>query len=287
MGKVKKILIVGSMGMAGHIIYNYVKENTDFEVIDVARGHDYHIPKYELDVSNFSLLTELLKQEKPHFVINGIGVLNNDAEDHPDKAILLNSYFPHFLARLGQEIGFKVIHISTDCVFNGKSGGYAENSEKNGIGFYAQTKALGEIEYGNNLTLRTSIIGPELKKNGIGLFHWFMNQTGTIRGYTKAYWTGVTTLELAKAIVEAINQNLIGLHHLVNGNKISKFDLISLFNGIFLKNNTIEPYDDYQVDKSLIKTNNLFHYTVPSYETMLIEMRSWMEGHKNLYSHYL
>ena len=165
----KKIIIIGSSGMAGHMIYNYFKEYTDFNVVDIARSIDLRLPSYQLDVTNFNELEGILKREMPSVVINCIGILNKEAEDYPEKAILLNSYFPHFLAKSGNENGFKVIHISTDCVFNGEKGGYTELSVKDGIGFYAQTKALGEINYGKHLTLRTSIIGPELKDNGIGL----------------------------------------------------------------------------------------------------------------------
>lgn len=286
MEQVKKVLIIGSKGMAGHLIYQYFKEFSEFAVVDIARGTDSHTPAYQLDVTNFDLLSEVIRKEKPDYLINCVGVLNKDAEDHPDKSILLNSYFPHFLARLGTEQGFKVIHISTDCVFNGKKGGYTESSEKDGIGFYAQTKALGEITYGNHLTLRTSIIGPELKDNGIGLFHWFMQQDGTIKGYTQAYWTGVTTLELAKAIIEAIKQNISGLHHLVNAGKISKYDLVGLFKKVFNKESVfITPYDGYKVDKSLLKTNNEFDYSVASYEDMVEEMRDWINNNSHLY-HY-
>jgi len=283
----RKILIIGSKGMAGHIIYNFFKENTDFNVIDIARSSDSHVPNYQIDVTDFKLLSEILRSEKPDHVINCIGILNRDAEDHPDKAILLNSYFPHFLAQEGKSIGFQLIHISTDCVFDGKRGGYTEDSIKDGVGFYAQTKALGEVLYAGNLTLRTSIIGPELKSNGIGLFHWFMQQRESIKGYRQAYWTGVTTLELAKAIVEAIDQNISGLHHLVNGIKINKYDLTNLFKEIFEKDEIfIEPFDDYKVDKSLLKSNNSFNYTVPSYIEMIKEMKEWIENHKNLYIHY-
>jgi dTDP-4-dehydrorhamnose reductase len=282
----KKVLIIGSKGMAGHIIYNYFKETTDLKVVDIARGTEFHVPSYELDVTDFDVLKDVFVTEKPDVVINCIGVLNKDAEDHPDKAVLLNTYFPHFLAQAGNEIGFKLIHISTDCVFNGRKGGYTELSEKDGIGFYAQTKALGEVVYGKHLTLRTSIIGPELKDNGIGLFHWFMQQRGTIKGYRQAYWTGVTTLELAKAIVEAIDQDISGLHHLVNDNKINKFDLTGLFKSVFKKESVeIEPYDEYKVDKSLVKTNDTFNYQVPSYPLMIEEMAEWISQHPFLYKY--
>ncbi len=288
MEQIRKILIIGSKGMAGHVIYHYLRSHSDFVIIDIARNNDYHTPSYQLSVTDFGSLTKILETEKPNYVINCIGILNNEAEENPDNAILLNSYFPHFLARMGSILDFKLIHISTDCVFNGKTGGYTEHSEKNGVGFYAQTKSLGEVTYGNNLTLRTSIIGPELKKTGIGLFHWFMQQCGTIRGYRNAYWTGVTTIELAKAILSAIEKNISGLHHLVYEKKINKYDLIILFKKIFKMGSiTIEPYDEYNIDKSLIKTNDLFDYKVPSYSSMVKEMRHWIETHPELYSHYL
>lgn len=283
----KKILIIGSKGMAGHVVYNFLKENTDFTVVDIARGTENHLPTHQIDVTDFGTLADLLKEEKPDYVINCIGVLNKDAEDNPEKSILLNSYFPHFLAKCGKAYNFRLIHISTDCVFDGKNGGYTENSFKNGRGFYAETKALGEVTYGNTLIIRTSIIGPEVKKDGIGLFHWFMLQKGKIRGYTNAYWTGITTIELAKVIIEAIKEDITGLHHVVNNEKINKYDLVNLFKDIFKKEMVeIEPYDDYAVDKSLIKTNMTFMYNVPSYRLMIQEMKVWIENHKDFYKFY-
>ncbi|WP_316844679.1 SDR family oxidoreductase [Pedobacter psychrodurus] len=283
----KKVLIIGSKGMAGHVIYNHFKENTDFTVVDIARGSDGHLPTHQIDVTNLASLTDVLKKEMPDYVINCIGILNRDAEDNPEKSILLNSYFPHFLAKNGKALNFRLIHISTDCVFDGKKGGYTEDSFKDGKGFYAETKALGEVTYANNLTIRTSIIGPELKENGIGLFHWFMNQQGKIKGYTNAYWTGITTVELAKVIVAAISEGITGLHHVVNNEKISKYNLVNLFKEIFDKTDIeVEPYDDYRVDKSLIKTNNSFSYTVPSYRQMLHEMKVWIDEKHALYNFY-
>lgn len=286
MEQVDKVLIVGSKGMAGHVIYHYCKAYTGFNVVDIARNNDFHIPTHVLDVSDFGSLDTVLKLEKPNYVINCIGVLNQDAERNPDKAILLNSYLPHFLAKRGEELGFKLIHISTDCVFSGKQGGYIESSPLDGEGFYSKTKALGEVNYGGHLTIRTSIIGPELNDNGIGLFHWFMQQKGTIKGYTEAYWTGVTTIELSRAIVEGINQNISGLHHLVNGEKINKYDLANLFKAVFKKDAVkIVPYADYKVDKSLVKTDDTFSYQVPSYEIMVNQMKDWIVQYSSLYKY--
>ncbi|MCZ4242911.1 dTDP-4-dehydrorhamnose reductase family protein [Pedobacter punctiformis] len=282
----RKVFIIGSKGMAGHVIYTYLKENTNFEIIDVARGTDSHAPSYQVDVTDFKVLSQILEKEKPDYVVNCIGILNRDAEDNPEKSILLNSYFPHFLAKIGKIINFKLIHISTDCVFDGKKGSYTEDSIKDGQGFYAETKALGEVTYGNNLTIRTSIIGPELKQDGIGLFHWFMQQNGKINGYNEAFWSGVTTIELAKAVHQAILQNAIGLQHLVNNKKINKYELTTLFKNIFNKADVeIAPYDGYKVDKSLIKTKQDFNYEVPEYEVMIKEMKDWMIKHKDLYSY--
>ncbi len=283
MESVKKVVILGSKGMAGHVIYNYLKQKTSHKIIDIARSSDSISPKYNLDVTNFTELEVILENEKP----NCIGVLNQDAENNPAKAILLNSYLPHFLAKIGASLSFKTIHISTDCVFNGKQGNYTEDSKKDGIGLYAQTKALGELTYDNNLTIRTSIIGPEIRQNGTGLFHWFMTQTGNINGYTKAYWTGITTIELAKAIVAAIDQDTRGLHHLVNNIKINKYELILLFKKVFETHNiNIVKYAGYNVDKSLVKTNQNFNYVVPTYQTMIEEMKIWMLNNRNLYKHY-
>lgn len=281
-----KILLIGSKGMAGHVIYNYFKENSNFEIVDIARTVEHHTPTYQLDISDFEALKNILIIEKPVFVINCIGVLNQYAENNPADAILLNSYLPHFLAKNGRELNYKLIHISTDCVFSGKKGDYKEDSIKDGAGFYATTKALGEVIYGPHITLRTSIVGPELKNNGIGLLDWFLNQKGDIIGFSRAFWTGITTLELAKAIIKAINQDISGLHHLVNNQKISKNDLLNLFKITFERSDiNITSNADYFVDKSLIRTSYNFDYEVPSYEVMMQELKDWILSHPNLYNY--
>ncbi|WP_373398913.1 sugar nucleotide-binding protein [Algoriphagus halophilus] len=119
-------------------------------------------------------------------------------------SIFINSYFPHWLVSEADKYGGQVIHISTDCVFSGKKGGYIEADFRDADDIYGRGKALGELIGGRHLTLRTSIIGPELKSNGEGLFHWFMNQKGETNGYTKAIWGGVTTFELAKVIKDCV-----------------------------------------------------------------------------------
>lgn len=177
--------------------------------------------------------------------------------------------------------------MSTDCVFSGKAAPYSENSIRDGETFYDRTKGLGEIDSPRHLTFRNSIIGPDLKEHGIGLFNWFMKQNGPINGYTGAIWTGVTTLTLAKAMERAAMEGTTGLYHLVNPVSINKFDLLQLFNKHFKDNQiTINPSSLVNLDKTLINTRNDFSYKVPSYEEMIIEMKDWIYAHKKLYPHY-
>jgi len=281
----KKLLVIGSKGMAGHIIKRYLSGLKKYQIHDIARGVSASSTTYDVDVFNTDKVCEILVKEKYNVVINCIGSLNKDAEDNPEKAIFLNSYLPHFLAKNVNQFNGKLIHISTDCVFNGKKGNYVETDQKDGFGFYAQSKALGEVINDKNLTFRTSIIGPELK-NGIGLLHWFLMQNNEVNGYTKAFWTGVTTLELAKAIDAAIDENLSGLYHLVNSEKIDKFSLVTLFKLVFSKEITIIPFEGYSVDKSLINTRNDFDYQVKSYKNMIVELQQWMVKNKDIYQQY-
>ena len=282
----KKIVVLGANGMAGHIITTGLHRDTDYEVISVARSNSIINPSVLMDVSDFTSLNNLIKNTQADVIVNCIGLLNKTAEDNPDQAILINSYLPHFLESETKDTDTKIIHISTDCVFSGEEGNYNEKSFKNGKGFYAQSKALGELENTKDLTFRTSIIGPELNTNGIGLFHWFSKQEGTVNGYTNAFWTGVTTVELLNAIKIAIGENLSGLYHLVNEEKISKYDLVNIFNTVFDKGLSVQPYEGYRADKSLINTRKDFTFKVKSYEEMILDMKIWIESNKDLYAHY-
>ena len=282
----KKILVLGSNGMAGHVLTLMLRDKSEqFQVCDISRTDSQIHPNTILDITDFDGLRSIITRFEPDVVINCIGLLNQIAEDTQDQAILINSYLPHFLEKLETGKSFKLIHISTDCVFSGRKGGYKEDDFKDGVGFYAQTKSLGEVDNPRDLTIRTSIVGPELKDSGTGLFNWFAKQNGKINGYPNAFWTGVTTIELAKAILSAIEQDLCGLYHLVYPVKISKYDLLKIFRKEFNQNIVIEPYKDYKVDKSLVNSRSDFKYLVPSYEEMIAEMKNWILNHKDIYSY--
>lgn len=273
----QKILIFGARGMLGHIAAQYLKQQGCYEVVSCVRKA-FAPDEIGLDVTDFPRVRSVLEEQKPDIVLNCVGMLVKACSDRPDMAILINSYFPQYLAHLGKELSYRLIHISTDCVFSGMKGNYKDTDFRDGDTPYARTKALGEVIDSRNLTIRTSIIGPELKNNGTGLFHWFMQQHGEIKGYTRSYWSGVTTLELSKFIHAAIQQNLTGLYQLSMPEKISKFELLKLFQKIWKKDDvTILPYDDYFCDKSMIiSQNDSFEYPVPSdYPSLLKELKAF------------
>ncbi|MGA9289475.1 MAG: SDR family NAD(P)-dependent oxidoreductase, partial [Anaerobacillus sp.] len=138
-------------------------------------------------------------------------------------------------------------------------------------------KALGEITQPPHLTIRTSIIGPELKENGIGLFLWFMKQQGEVSGFERVYWNGVTTLELAKVIHQLIEDEMEGLLHLHTQTTISKYELLQLIREIFEKKDiSIVPSNDFHLDRTIVNTRKELNYSIPSYREMLIELKDWM-----------
>jgi len=270
--------------MLGHVVVNYFEEK-NYNVYNLSHRIKINEKTKLMDVTNFYEFDNYLKELNLDVIINCIGILNQAAEQNPDKAILLNSYLPRFLEKKYSDTKTKIIQISTDCVFSGKTGNYREDSFKDGETIYARTKALGEIDNEKDLTIRTSIIGPDINENGIGLFHWFMKQKNSIYGYKNAFWTGVTTIELAKGIEALVQNNVTGLYHFVPNTKISKFDLLNIFNEVFDKKITILPKEDYVVDKSLINTRTDFSYIVPNYKEMIEEMKNWIDKHADLYNY--
>lgn len=281
-----KVLVLGASGMAGHVVTLYLREQ-GFEVETATAHHKLDEQTHLIDVTDATKLRSLLDSNKYDVVINCIGVLIAQSEERKDLAAYLNSYLPHFLENYYKDSKTKIIHLSTDCVFSGKKPPYREDSLYDGQLFYDRSKALGEIINSKDLTFRMSIIGPDMNPAGVGLFNWFAHQTGEIGGYTKAIWTGVTTIELAKAIAEALNQDLSGLYHLVPDESISKFNLLELFKEVFgLNNLDIKPDSSVVQDKSLINTRQDFKYKVPSYKVMIEKMKDWISTHGDIYGHY-
>jgi dTDP-4-dehydrorhamnose reductase len=276
-----KALIVGGDGMLGHVAKLYLAER-GHEVRATSRGQG---ADYEFDATkNMADAEGFIDDFQPDAVINCIGILNRVAEENKALAVLVNSYMPHYFDELCARKGVKFVHVSTDCVFEGNGdGGYTEASPKDATSFYGQSKALGEINNDTNLTLRTSIVGPDMNPNGIGLFQWFMKQEGEAGGYDRVYWSGVTTVQLAKAIETAIEHNLTGLRHVANGEKIDKYSLLELFKKYFKKDIELKRNSEQVSDKSIVCTTD-FDFEVPSYEQMVKEMGEWVMSHEGLYT---
>ena len=282
-----KILVLGCNGMAGHLISLYFKEK-GHEVVGFARQQSQLLDSTIIgDASDMALIKRVIEEGNYDAVINCIGLLNQFAENNKAMAVLLNGYLPHYLVELTKDTKTRILHMSTDCVFAGNDGPYYEDTLPNGASFYDRSKAMGEFNNDKDLTFRNSIIGPDIKASGIGLFNWFMKQEGPIRGFTGAIWTGVTTYTLAKAMEAALNENLTGLYNLVNNESINKFDLCTLFNKYFRASEVeINPNDKLQLDKTLKCTRTDFSFHVPSYEQQIKEMREWVDAHPSLYPHY-
>ena len=251
-----KILLLGMTGMAGSMIYDYFTKNTSHEIVGTSRQSGLGI---QLDVMNshhVHHLISFMNVWRPQVVINCIGLLVKESNDNPELASRINWAFPHVMASACDSVHAKLIHISTDCIFDGKEGPYNEDSAYTETNVYGRTKALGEVKRYPHLTLRTSIIGPDPDINGTGLMNWVLKQTGTINGFENVKWNGVTTLELADQINNIITRldKLSGVYHLTTDKAISKYELLKLFKKYYNLSCSINPTYDVIQNKCL--TNN-------------------------------
>ena len=264
------IMILGAHGMAGHMISKYLKLHGHI-VTDITRAQVDFENKTEIDSLNF---------EEINFVINCVGLLVQESISRPDRATLLNSWLPHYLEYKLADTNTKLVHLSTDCVFNGLTGNYTEDDIPNETNAYGKSKCLGEINNSKDVTFRMSIIGPELKQSGTGLMHWFVNKSeDTVQGWDNAFWNGITTLELAKCINSYISNPIIsGIYHVVNNNnKISKYELLQKINHVFnLEKNITRTQGPKPANKILVDTRNDFKFNIPNYDTMLNELKQFI-----------
>lgn len=258
--------------MAGHIISSYLKKEK-YEVLEVNRD--------TVDIENFFSLESFFNSlsQDYDFIINCIGLLVKDSIDRPDRAALVNAWFPHYLENKTSSLKTKIIHLSTDCVFDGSKGNYVETDIHTEINSYGKSKSYGELNNNKDITFRMSIIGPEIKNNGTGLLNWILTcKEQEISGWENAWWNGITTLELAKCIKKYIeNPFFFGVYHLVNNSlKINKYELLCKINKIYnlekIINKTSGPKS---VNKILIDTRNLLDFKIPDYDTQLTELKNY------------
>jgi dTDP-4-dehydrorhamnose reductase len=206
-----------------------------------------------VSVQDFDSVVQAVARTKPDVLVNCIGIVKQAAAaKEPFMSILVNALFPHQLAKLSQEAGIRLIHISTDCVFSGRKGNYSENDLSDAEDLYGRTKFLGEVSYKGCLTLRTSMIGRELETSH-GLIEWFLSQEGkTVGGYTQAIFSGFTTNALAEIIARIVDEQreMYGVWH-VASDPITKFALLSLVKQVYGLNIKIEPDEAVVCDRSL------------------------------------
>lgn len=280
-----KYLVLGGTGMAGHVVVLTLRAH-GHDVDVVARSRQLFSDAMVLDLRDVKSLEAVVADGRYDAVINCVGLLVEDSSRRPDQATLINAYLPQRMARILRNTRTRLVHLSTDCVFSGKGGPYAEDDELDGQRPYDRSKALGEINNHKDLTLRLSIIGPELSPRGSGLFDWFMHQSGELNGFTQAWWSGITTIELAQALEQLTRAEVSGLVHLVPTESLTKYDLLVLLNEVFDRGLSIKPVDDHSADRRLRTNRTDLPYEVSDYGRQLGDMRLWIQRHRDLYPHY-
>ncbi len=260
----KKVLVLGASGMLGNAVFRLFSESTGYDVTGTIRSDrskrlfpDFLQTKLlsDIDVESIDSLMHAVGVIKPDVVINCIGLVKQLAEaDDPLVAIPINSLLPHRLARLCSVAGARLIHMSTDCVFSGAKGMYLDSDFSDANDLYGRSKFLGEVDYPNAITLRTSIIGHELD-GARSLVGWFLAQSGTVKGFRKAIFSGLPTVEIARVIRDYVipNPELSGVYH-VSADPINKLDLLELLARIYGKSINIQPDDNLVINRSLDST---------------------------------
>lgn len=280
----KKILVLGANGMAGLMIYDYLSKQPYNDVYGTIKKYTTEDKIFTLNALNDSALRNIINTVQPDIVINCIGMLIEDSKNNQTEAAYINGFFPHRLALLSKQYKFKLIHLSTDCVFDGEKGNYNISDTYNAKTWYGITKACGEIfsDDVNILTIRTSIIGREVKRK-TGLLEWFLSQKEKCYGYTNHIWSGVTTLELAKQINYLINldcwysEDNNYIKHLASI-PISKYDLLMIINYNYREQpiNIIPTVHNKKINKCLKKSDIFMQ--VPCHKIMIQKLKNYEVG---------
>ena len=282
-----RILVLGASGMLGNAMIRVLAQDQSHEVYGSARSETvkhFFTPELSdniisgIDVEDTDQLVQLFTEVKPDVAINCIGLVKQlDEADEPLHAISINSLLPHRLAKLCNKTGSRLVHFSTDCVFSGTKGGYIETDIPDAQDLYGRTKLLGEVEYPHTITLRTSIIGHELNTSH-GLIGWFLAQSGSIKGYTHAIFSGLPTCELARVVLEFVlpRNQLHGIFHVASA-PISKYELLTLVNKHYGKGLQIDADDHLKINRSL--NSSCFYeatgYVAPPWPQLVEKMHTF------------
>jgi len=286
-GKKFVILIFGVSGMLGNTLFRYLSNCKNFNVFGTLRNKQYldffdnelrSNIFLEMDIRDIENLEKKVLNLKPDLIINCVGIIKQNflINNYLD-SIHINSLFPHQLARINNLNSSRLIHFSTDCVFSGQKGMYKEEDFADASDIYGRTKFLGEVRYPNTITLRTSIIGHEINSS-LSLIDWFLSQNLQIKGFDKAIFSGLPTVEVARIIKKFIIPlpNLSGLFHL-SGNPISKYDLLKKVSKVYKKNINIKKDNQVIIDKSLCssKFRKATNFIPQSWDHLIEEMKKF------------
>lgn len=259
-----KVLVIGASGMLGNAVLRLFAQSSGYQVFGSVRSSAaLHLLPNNLhrsvitgvDVENIDSLTRLFAVVHPDVVINCVGLVKQLADaDDPLAAIPINALLPHRLARLCEVAGARLVQMGTDCVFSGAKGMYTEADASDAKDLYGRSKYLGEVDYPHAITLRTSIIGHELD-GARSLIGWFLAQEGSVKGYKRAIFSGLPTVEVARVIRDLVipHPELHGVYH-VSAEPINKFDLLTLVAQTYGKTIDISADEQLVIDRSLDST---------------------------------
>lgn len=281
------LLVLGASGMLGNAMLRLFSQSDGYRVLGTvrsARAMRQLAPALQpslivgVDVENFDSLSRGIALAKPDVVVNCIGVVKQLAEaDDPLTAIPINSLLPHRLARLCELAGARLVHVSTDCVFSGARGMYTEADHADADDLYGRSKFLGEVDYPHAVTLRTSIIGHELD-GARSLVGWFLAQRGQVKGFTKAVFSGLPTVELARVVRDFVlpRPALRGTYH-VSADPINKYDLLRLVAQAYGSSTAIVPDASLVIDRSLDsgRFRQATGFTPPAWPDLVKNMREF------------
>jgi dTDP-4-dehydrorhamnose reductase len=285
-----RLVILGGTGMLGHTLWNSLSQSFPDTYTTIRSGvGDYggdrlfdsdHVVDH-IDVMDLRMLEGALRVIRPDVILNCIGITKRREDpQNPIPSIVLNAMFPHRLAMLAADVNAKLIHFSTDCVFDGRRGRYSDDAPANATDLYGRTKALGEVTGNNVLTLRSSFIGKEIRE-GTELLEWFLSQKNAVRGFKNAIYTGLTTLELCRVIEHLLLNypDASGLYN-VSSERINKFDLLRLIGEKMHRNVEIIPDESFHCDRSLDseRFRRDFGYTPPTWTKMAEELSRIYRG---------
>jgi dTDP-4-dehydrorhamnose reductase len=286
-----RVLILGGTGMLGHRLLAHLDQR-GMEVRATVRGAlgsypaagplKAHNTFENIDLRDGDALLRVVSNFAPQAIVNAAGIVKqrSDADD-PVLNIQVNSLLPHRVALLCREGGARFIHISTDCVFSGTRGLYSESDTPDAVDLYDRSKLLGEVDYAPAITLRTSMIGLELA-HSYGLVEWFLSQKGTVKGYRRAIFSGLTTAAMSEVIEQVLTGPARqGIYH-VSAEPISKHDLLSALRDELGLATNIVPADEPAIDRSLdsARFRREFGYNPPSWKTMIAALATEIRRRK-------